>query len=197
MKRIKRQPVLGSLINKYVRHECGEEFDVALRWCAAGMVEAGTQFRRVNGHLHLRALRTALDGMSQPKTSKPTSTITPAMPPDDHRIVRAEVRCGDVQDRAVRAPAGRDERVPLCRGGLRRAEQHEGHCCIEARGVLATAQSSEVGSVIPVGTMTNRAPSPAAGLLGGQMRPARVDRSLNATVPPRRGNDRDKRLQVR
>jgi hypothetical protein len=33
---------------------------MALRWCAAGMVEAGTQFRRVNGHLHLRTLRTAL-----------------------------------------------------------------------------------------------------------------------------------------
>ena len=26
---------------------------MALRWCAAGMVEAGKQFRRVNGHLHL------------------------------------------------------------------------------------------------------------------------------------------------
>ena len=24
---------------------------MALRWCAAGMVEAGKQFRRVNGHL--------------------------------------------------------------------------------------------------------------------------------------------------
>jgi putative transposase len=34
---------------------------MALRWCAAGMVEAGTQFRRVNGHLHLRALRAALE----------------------------------------------------------------------------------------------------------------------------------------
>jgi len=34
---------------------------MALRWCAAGMVEAGKQFRRVNGHLHLRALRAALD----------------------------------------------------------------------------------------------------------------------------------------
>jgi putative transposase len=33
---------------------------MALRWCAAGMVEAGKQFRRVNGHLHLPALRTAL-----------------------------------------------------------------------------------------------------------------------------------------
>ena len=34
---------------------------MALRWCAAGMVEAGTQFRRVNGHLHLKTLRGALD----------------------------------------------------------------------------------------------------------------------------------------
>ena len=33
---------------------------MALRWCAAGMVEAGKQFRRVNGHLHLPALQTAL-----------------------------------------------------------------------------------------------------------------------------------------
>jgi putative transposase len=33
---------------------------MALRWCAAGMVEAGKQFRRVNGHLHLPGLRTAL-----------------------------------------------------------------------------------------------------------------------------------------
>ena len=34
---------------------------MALRWCAAGMVEAGKQFRRVDGHLHLPALRTALE----------------------------------------------------------------------------------------------------------------------------------------
>lgn len=33
---------------------------MALRWCAAGIIEAGTQFRRVNGHLHLPALRAAL-----------------------------------------------------------------------------------------------------------------------------------------
>ena len=30
---------------------------MALRWCAAGMLEAKKQFRRVNGHLHLKALR--------------------------------------------------------------------------------------------------------------------------------------------
>ena len=34
---------------------------MALRWCAAGMLEASKQFRRVNGFLHLPALRTALD----------------------------------------------------------------------------------------------------------------------------------------
>jgi putative transposase len=39
---------------------------MALRWCAAGMVEAGKQFRRVNGHLHLRALRDTLERVTQP-----------------------------------------------------------------------------------------------------------------------------------
>ena len=34
---------------------------MALRWCAAGMIEARKQFRRVNGFLHLPALRRALD----------------------------------------------------------------------------------------------------------------------------------------
>ena len=34
---------------------------MALRWCAASMVEASGQFRRVNGRLHLAALRTALE----------------------------------------------------------------------------------------------------------------------------------------
>jgi len=36
---------------------------MALRWCAAGMIQAGKQFRRVNGvngHLHLPALRAAI-----------------------------------------------------------------------------------------------------------------------------------------
>jgi transposase-like protein len=35
--------------------------EMVLRWCAAGMVEARKQFRRVNGFLHLPALRRALD----------------------------------------------------------------------------------------------------------------------------------------
>jgi putative transposase len=37
---------------------------MALRWCAAGMLEAGHQFRRVNGHLHLPKLRSALEAHS-------------------------------------------------------------------------------------------------------------------------------------
>jgi putative transposase len=39
----------------------GGDGQMALRWCAAGMIEAGKQFRRVNGHLHLPALRAALE----------------------------------------------------------------------------------------------------------------------------------------
>jgi len=34
---------------------------MALRWCAAGMLEADHQFRRVSGHLHLPRLRAALE----------------------------------------------------------------------------------------------------------------------------------------
>ncbi len=43
---------------------------MALRWCAAGMGEATKQFRRVNGHLHLPALRTALNNHA-------AGTVTP------------------------------------------------------------------------------------------------------------------------
>jgi putative transposase len=39
---------------------------MALRWCAAGMLEAGKQFRRVNGHLHLRSLRDTLERVTRP-----------------------------------------------------------------------------------------------------------------------------------
>ena len=33
---------------------------MALRWRAAGMIEASKQFRRLKGHLHLPTLRAAL-----------------------------------------------------------------------------------------------------------------------------------------
>jgi len=44
---------------------------MALRWCAAGMVEARKQFRRVNGHLHLPTLRDALES----EAAKPIAPI--------------------------------------------------------------------------------------------------------------------------
>ena len=53
---------------------------MALRWCAAGMVEAGKQFRRVNGHLHLQTLRDALERETA-ETVRPTchdETVTAA-----------------------------------------------------------------------------------------------------------------------
>lgn len=48
---------------------------MALRWCAAAMVEAGKQFRRVNGHLHLTTLRAALQ-REIPNLSDPSCTLT-------------------------------------------------------------------------------------------------------------------------
>jgi transposase-like protein len=53
---------------------------MALRWCAAGMVEAGKQFRRVNGHLHLPKLRAALD-------AEIAGTVAPVM--QDEEVVAA------------------------------------------------------------------------------------------------------------
>ena len=43
---------------------------MALRWCAAGMLEAEKQFRRVNGHLHLPVLRAALEREAQNVTQE-------------------------------------------------------------------------------------------------------------------------------
>lgn len=47
---------------------------MALRWCAAGMAEAAKQFRRVNGHLHLPALRAALDRHAEVAVTQPCDT---------------------------------------------------------------------------------------------------------------------------
>jgi putative transposase len=38
-----------------------QDGQMVLRWVAAGMGEAAKQFRRLNGHLHLPALRATLD----------------------------------------------------------------------------------------------------------------------------------------
>ena len=52
---------------------------MALRWCAAGMLEAGHQFRRVNGHLHLPKLRAALDASF-------TGNVRPASQNEDQKV---------------------------------------------------------------------------------------------------------------
>ena len=52
---------------------------MALRWCAAGMVEAGKQFRRVNGHLHLPALRAALEREIAAELSVPSCMMRPVI----------------------------------------------------------------------------------------------------------------------
>jgi transposase-like protein len=53
---------------------------MALRWCAAGMLEAGHQFRRVNGHLHLPKLSAALEERfsKKPSADSHDETVTAA-----------------------------------------------------------------------------------------------------------------------
>jgi hypothetical protein len=51
---------------------------MALRWCAAGMVEAGKQFRRVNGHLHLRSLRDTLERVTRPVSAPGNTDVVTA-----------------------------------------------------------------------------------------------------------------------
>ena len=63
---------------------------MALRWCPAGMVEAGKQFRKVNGFLHLPALRTALDNYIDAVSHR--STTTRRTPPEHHRAATEVLR---------------------------------------------------------------------------------------------------------
>ena len=58
---------------------------MAMRWCAAGMVEAGKQFRRVNGHLHLPPCAPRSNGTSPNRMSAPPARMRPRTQPDDHR----------------------------------------------------------------------------------------------------------------
>ena len=56
---------IGSMIGRCRQRSANvkrwRDGDMAMRWCAAGMVEAQNQFRRVNRHLHLANLRAALE----------------------------------------------------------------------------------------------------------------------------------------
>ena len=53
---------------------------MAVRWYAAGMLEADHQFRRVNGHLHLPKLCAALEERFNKKASADShdETVTAA-----------------------------------------------------------------------------------------------------------------------
>ncbi len=57
---------------------------MALRWCAAGMSEAGIQYRRVNCHLLLLALQAALARHIATENVVPPRTMKPSTPPTDH-----------------------------------------------------------------------------------------------------------------
>ena len=53
--------------------------DMALRWTAAGMLEAERKFRRVVGYEHLAALVTAIEHQHEPSTTtKEAATLVPA-----------------------------------------------------------------------------------------------------------------------
>jgi len=47
-----------------------ESGTMALRWCAASLAEAKKQFRRVNGHIHLTALRARPRGRRRPPPAR-------------------------------------------------------------------------------------------------------------------------------
>ena len=49
---------------------------MALRWCAAGMIEAGKQFRRIKGHMHLPVLIIRLDNYAA--GAEPAKEVTAA-----------------------------------------------------------------------------------------------------------------------
>jgi putative transposase len=52
---------------------------MALRWCAAGMLEADHQFRRVNGRLHLPKLRALVERFNKKASAgRHDETVTAA-----------------------------------------------------------------------------------------------------------------------
>jgi len=70
--------------------------DMAMRWCAAGMVEAGKQFRRVNGHLHLASLRAALEREAAESVGATCHDDLVFMWSDRRRARRSPVRVADL-----------------------------------------------------------------------------------------------------
>ena len=80
---------------------------MALRWCAAGMLEADHQFRRVNGHLHLPKLRAALEpGPLVILVRCRTVAKVDSMVILSRRLRRGCDLCGCVEDGVVDASGG-------------------------------------------------------------------------------------------
>jgi hypothetical protein len=88
---------------------------MALRWCAAGMLEAKKQFRRVNGYLHLPALRRA-PTLTSAGLSDPPNTIKPTTrwPHSHHRAATEVPRSAGHPLRARQRVSG----VCQCQRGL-------------------------------------------------------------------------------
>ncbi len=61
---------------------------MALRWCAAGMIEARGQFRRVNGPLHLPARRAALNAHVAAQTVGAVRQDDSGLPPTGKAYAR-------------------------------------------------------------------------------------------------------------
>jgi len=80
---------------------------MTLRWCAAGMGEAAEQFRRVNGFLHLPALRAALEAHAK-------AAVTP--PCDDGKVPSDHQRAA-TQSSTELGTSGSDDAGHLARKG--------------------------------------------------------------------------------
>jgi hypothetical protein len=92
---------------------------MTMRWCAAGMLDANHQFRRVKGHLHLPKLRAALEAHF-------TENVSPVSHNEDKKVAyghctstvapkEAFVRCGRDTLNAHRL---RRADPPMCYGRL-------------------------------------------------------------------------------
>jgi hypothetical protein len=91
-----------------------QDGQMVLRWIAAGMDEAPKQFRRVNGHLYLPALRAALDATITTVTpTKEDAAYSPVGPPPKFHGTRDNLFAETQRHSRVMATFGR---------GIERAE---------------------------------------------------------------------------
>jgi hypothetical protein len=107
---------------------------MALRWCAAGMTEAGKQFRRVNGHLHLPRLRAALEACFTENVSAACEDESATAKPDDQR--GRHPKFNETRDN-LQWPAGR-EQWPSGVQDVVSQQRRPGHWYVLVMGVAAS-----------------------------------------------------------